>query len=124
MGSQLSAQTRAIASAMLHPGADKHQIFAVDLRAQYALLRCHIIGVSRLTSNLIWGYFDSRASSSASMRALGGFALKSFGNAEAPAPRNGMQFPSHRSVAIQSKGNSSRTSAITPFPEPAIMRQS
>ena len=50
-------------------------------------------------------------------------ALMSLGNAEAPAPRNGMQFPSRRSAAIQSNGNSSRPSAITPFSARATARR-
>ena len=50
------------------------------------------VSLEAAASRMVWygGYIDSFASSMAKAAALGGLALASLGNAEAPAPRNGI----------------------------------
>ena len=76
------------------------------------------VSLEAAASRMVWygGYIDSFASSMAKAAALGGLALASLGNAEAPAPRNGMHFPSRRSRAIHSNGKSSIAFMACPSP--------
>src|SRR6516162_2571944 len=53
MLAQLFLQPRSVAKTVLDPGADKHQIFAVDSGTQQSLLHCGVVEAARLSNDLV-----------------------------------------------------------------------
>ena len=122
MLAQFFVQPRSIPETMLDPGADKHQIFAVELGAQQSFLCRGVVYDDRFPNDLIRGIHRLFRQFPGERARAWWLCVNVLGKCRGVATEE-RQVPSRRSSAIQANGRASRRLSVGPFPAPETSRR-